>query len=459
MDANGNAVVVWRQYDGTTDCGGTDCRQIFVSEYRNNSWTHPADLTDNISLDGQNAERMPQVAMDANDNALLVWSQFDGTTGCGGGSGCPQIFVSEYRNNSWTHPLSLTDNISPDGNIAYYPQVAIDDNGNALVVWSQYDGVTGSPLCNDVLGCEQIFVSEYRNNRWTHPASLTGNISPDFTDALGPQVAMDANGEALVAWQQSDSARFQIFLSEYRNNSWTHPASLSDNISLNRYAASPQVAMDGNGNAMVVWYQDDGTTDCGGAGCNQIFVSEYRNGSWTHPASLTDNISPDGESVGFPQVAMDGNGNAVVVWPQDDGTTDCGGSACTQIFVSEYRNGSWTHPADLTDNISPDGSDAYNPEVAMDANGNALVGWRQKDGTTDCGGAGCYQIYVSEYRNGSWTHPADLTDNISPDGHDAFIPQVAMDANGNAVVVWRQKDGTTDCGGVACEQIFLSEYR
>jgi len=45
----------------------------------------------------------------------------------------------------------------------------------------------------------------------------------------------------------------------------------------------------------------------------------------------------------------------------------------------------------------------------------------------------------SEYRNGAWHHPAGLSDNISPDGKPAWAPQVAMDNNGNAIIVWSSK--------------------
>jgi len=405
MDDNGNAVIVWRQSDGSN-------YQIFKSEYRSGTWTHPASLCDNISPDGQNA-RYPQVAMDANGNAVIVWSQYDGSN--------YQIFKSEYRSGTWTHPASLTDNISPDGQNADYPQVAMDDNGNAVIVWRQFDGSN-----------YQIFKSEYRSGTWTHPASLSDNISPDGQHASNPQVAMDDNGNAVIVWTQFDGNNYQIFKSEYRSGTWTHPASLSDNISPDgQHASSPQVAMDDNGNAIIVWSQYDGN------GIDQIFKSEYRSGTWTHPASLSDNISPDGQHAYYPQVAMDDNGNAVIVWRQSDGSN-------TQIFKSEYRSGTWTHPISLSDNISPDGQDASNPQVATDDNGNAVIVWTQYDGSN-------WQVFKSEYRSGTWTHPASLADNISPDG-SASDPQVAMDDNGNAVIVWRQSDGSYD-------QIFKSEYR
>lgn len=58
---------------------------------------------------------------------------------------------------------------------------------------------------------------------------------------------------------------------------------------------------------------------------------------------------------------------------------------------------------------------------------------------------------MSEYRNGTWSHPADRTDNISPGGGHAYYPEVAMDDNGNAIITWYQSDGSN-------KQIFMSEH-
>jgi len=137
--------------------------------------------------------------------------------------------------------------------------------------------------------------------------------------------------------------------------------------------------MDNNGNAIITWYQYNGSQ-------YQIFKSEYRGGVWTNPSSLTDNISPDGQGSYAPQVAMDNNGNAIITWKQYDGAND-------QIFKSEYRGGVWTNPSSLSDNISPAGQDAYYPQVAMDNKGNAIIVWQQSDGAK-------YQIFKSEYRWG-----------------------------------------------------------
>ena len=400
MDANGNVLVVWEQADGVTE-------QIFKSEYNNGVWTHPSSLSDNISPDGGYAEE-PEVAMDRDGNAIIVWRQSDGANW--------QIFKSERRNGIWTHPANLDDNISPSGQPCAYPYVAMN-RGSAIIAWHQYDGAH-----------YQIFISEYRERGWKHPKGLSDNISIDGTDAELARVAIDDDNNAIIVWDQSDGANSQIFKSEYRKGVWTHPVRLSDNISPNgESAVNAQVRMDNRDNAIIVWSQSDGSV-------LKIFKSEFRKGVWTHPSSLADGI---GNKAANSQVAMDDNSNALIVWKQNDGSDD-------QIFLSEYRSGLWKHPSSPTDNISPDGSDARFPKVAMDNHGNAIIVWVQYEGTMP-------QIFKSEYRGGIWYHPADLTDNISPAETDAWEPQVVMSNNGKAMIVWYQKYGTF-------YRIYISDY-
>lgn len=403
MDDNGNAIIAWSQMDG-------GIYRVYKSEYRGGSWTHPADISDYISLDLPNNANVTDIKMDNNGNAILLIQQNNGFAS--------QIFKSEYRSGAWTHPVDQFDHITPEGYDAYNAKLAMDDNGNAIITWYQTDGAF------------HIFKSEYRGGSWTHPADITDYISPIGADAYSPYVAMDNNGNAIIVWQQG----IGVFKSEYRSGSWTHPADLNDDISPDgSWALYPRVAMDNNGNAIVFWSQDVGLFDF------RIFKSEYRGGSWTHPADLTDYISPDGTTAIASDVAMDDNGNALLTWYQMDG------SGFAQIFKSEYRSGAWIHPADLSDNISPDGDSAIGPMVVMDNNGNAIITWYQMSG-------GFYQIFRSEYRDGNWTHPADIFDNLSIDGTTAANQRIAMDNNDDSIIVWQQSDGSF-------EQIFKSEYR
>ncbi|MBI5635245.1 MAG: DUF1565 domain-containing protein [Nitrospirae bacterium] len=394
--ANGAVVSVWEQFDGTR-------WRIFKGEFRNNLWMYPSSLTDALSPAGSNAANAKAV-MNSNGNTIVVWEQWDGANW--------QIFKGEFRSNKWTKPTKLTANISPNGSNAVNANVAMDNKGNAIIVWEQWDGANW-----------QIFKSEYRGGVWKRPGLLSANMSPNGTDAANPQVAMDNNGNAIIVWEQWDGANWQIFKNEYRGGVWKKPGKLSLNISPDGTdAVNPQVAMNSIGGALIAWQQKDGANW-------QIFKSEFRNNAWSHPASLSDNVSPNGTDAINPRAAMDGSGNALIAWQQQD-------SANWQIFKSEFRGGSWAHPSTLSNNISPDSSDAANPQVAMDNSGNALAVWEQKDGAN-------WQVFKSEFRSGSWTVPSSLTDNASPDGTDASHPTVSMDNAGNAVILWSQPDGSS----------------
>lgn len=406
MDENNQAIITWSQLSGAN-------YQMFKSEYRLNAWNHPVDINDYFSVSSSNAYNL-DVAMSNNGDAVIVWEQSNGTH--------YQTFKSEYRASVWIHPSGLNDNISPDGSYSNAAHVSMDEDGNTIIAWRQYANYDYA-----------IFMSEFRNNSWTHPADLTDFISPGVQMAQEPQLAVNDQGDAILAWQQYDGNINRIFKSELRDGNWIHPTGLSDGISpLGQSAYSPFAGIDNAGNALIMWMQSDGSR-------RQIFKSDYRAGTWTHPTSLLDNISPDGQDVGMPQtaMAMDKNGNALIVWQQPDGSR-------AQIFKSEYRLGAWTHPTGLLDNISPDGQHAYDPHVAMDDNNQAIIVWKQFDGSTN-------RMFKSEYRLDTWTHPTGLADNFSPAGY-ANYPKVAMDNNNNAIIIWMQNDGSFD-------QMFKSEFR
>jgi hypothetical protein len=410
MDAQGNAIVVWAQFNGMFS-------QVYKAELRNGVWSYPTDVNDNISPETAEVSD-PEVAMDDNGNAIIVWTQSDGFNN--------QLFKSEYRNGAWTHPVNQQDNISPNNENAYSPTVAMDNNGNAIISWSESDG-----------GLPQIFMSQYRNGAWIHPANLADNISVNNQMASNPSLAMSDNGDALIVWQQFTGVNVALFKSEYRNGTWTHPATIDDHFTLlGGNAFNPSVAMDTHGQTMISWTQHDGNV-------LQIFKSEYSNGLWTHPTTLSDNISPDLHEADNSRVVMN-NHDVVIAWIGHDGSN-------YQAYKSEYRNGAWSNPVNADDNISPAGQNVTNVPMlnnialTIDSSGNTIIVWTQSDGSN-------VQFFKSVYQNNAWIHPANLSDNISLDGFDVFDISIAMNDMGASVLSWSQYNG-------ANSQIYKAEYR
>ena len=72
------------------------------------------------------------------------------------------------------------------------------------------------------------------------------------------QIAIDGSGNALAVWQLSDGTRYNIWANRYTaGNGWGAAKLIETNNA--GHARYPQVAIDGSGNALAVWQQSDGT--------------------------------------------------------------------------------------------------------------------------------------------------------------------------------------------------------
>jgi hypothetical protein len=115
------------------------------------------------------------------------------------------------------------------------------------VVWQQSDGTR-----------DNIWA-----NRYNQAMGLWDTARMIETDNAGtaqnPQVSMDSGGDAVVVWQQSDGARYNIWSNRFIPASGWGLAQLVEHDNTGS-AQSPQVAMDPGGNAIVVWQQSNGKT-------------------------------------------------------------------------------------------------------------------------------------------------------------------------------------------------------
>ena len=184
-------------------------------------------------------------------------------------------------------------------NSAGKPQIAIDANGNALAVWNRFNG--GSR--ND------IWANRYTAATTTWGTALlieTGNAGT----AENPTIAIDANRNGVALWNHFDGARYDVMATHYvtATGTWGQAA-----ISLAASAVSSgdmRVAIDDSGNALVVWRHEEGFTRA------DIWANRYTASVGWGTAALieTDNAG----SAIRPQIAMDCSGNAIAVWDQFD---------------------------------------------------------------------------------------------------------------------------------------------
>lgn len=277
MDNAGNAVAVWQQSDGTRN-------NIWASRYSAGvGWDPlPVTLTDNTGADAD----FPHVAMDGAGNAVAVWKQTDGTLW--------SIWSNRYTPGSgWSAALQISNNTGDADN----PRVAEDGGGNALAVWNQNDG-----------GRQNIWSNRYTaGGNW---APLPRVVSDNTGDASIPRLAMNETGNAVAVWEQFDGALNHIWANRFvAGGGWgTATVIESDNTSS---AGQVSVGMDAAGNAVAVWSQSDGMQV-------NIWGNRYTAGSgWGTEIPVETDNSGDAD---LPQVAMNDNGTAMAVWQQSDGT-------------------------------------------------------------------------------------------------------------------------------------------
>ncbi|MGA1820950.1 MAG: hypothetical protein ACMUIG_00325, partial [Thermoplasmatota archaeon] len=235
----------------------------------------------------------------------------------------------------------------------------------------------------------------------------------NIDNAWDPQVAVDPTGNATVVWYQHDGTRYNIWSNRYNAGIGWGTAGLIETNNIGD-AAYPQVAVDPYGNAVAVWQHYDGTRV-------NIWSNRYTAGVGWDNAQLIETDNDGGAA--YPQVAVDSAGNAVAVWYQFDGTRN---NICSNLFTAGVGWGT----AELIE--TNDTGNAYDPQVAIDPKGNAVVVWYQIDGLH-------VNILSNRYTAGVGWGTAQLIEN-NDDGN-AVYPHVAVDPTGNATAVWIQQGG------------------
>ena len=393
MDNNGNALVVWSHDTG-----------ISAIRYTSGTgWDKNGIQT--LASEGISS---PQVAIDDNGDILAVWQQDD--------AGQPSIWASYFSNNNWGIPKVIENSVKP----AFAPQVVMDSQGNALVVWKQSND-------NQMLNNYSIFSYHHiAGDQLEKDKAKPIKITASEANAYRPRITMGADGNAFVIWTETEedslsgTLRYTIQASRCSVSSdlicQTKQIDPENKIS----AAEPQIIADTNGNALAVWKQHEGAY-------HKIWANHYTAGSgWDNDATR---IGPDdkgpGDSV---RVAMDASGNALAVWVQStDGKKEIW---ATRYAATEKK---WSEAGSI--GISYQGDDSSSPQIQinMDANGNALVVWQQYDDK------GRPSIHASRYiSNSGWIKEAAAIETT--DAWNAYSPQIAIDADGNAHAVWYQYD-------------------
>jgi hypothetical protein len=289
------------------------------------------------------------------------------------------------------------------GGDIYGPDVEILESNEEITVWED---------CRN--GNSVIYGQAYDNSG----TAVDTNFVVSSSLVYGDNPAISAYGDSLlVVWQYGYG---QWLLSD-----GSRQGSVFDLTggTMN----TPDVAVSDSG-AFVAWYYS-------GSG-NDIFLTRFDfNGNPIGP-EIVVNDDETSENQSNPKIAMDIEGNFIVVWEDyRNNNYDIYGQRFDASGDTTGLGGNFL--------INDDGgiTTQWNPSCAMDSKGNFVVVWRDnRDGDDN--------IYGQRFDNDGNTIGSNFLLNDDGGTSDQRDPSCAMDSAGNLVVVWRDyRDGNSNIYG------------
>lgn len=379
VDGKGNTFAVWRHYyDNNGGPGGTTS-SIWTSFSKvGTGWETP------ISQAAGNYLQCQDIVSDSHGNAMVMWLE-------------PYIsdtqsrFVSRvYRPESgWSGDYSFEIDqpvfiFEPDA----CPKLVADDMGRAYLTWATSSGVYGNSFTV--------------NRGWEEPKSLS-KTAWGVVDAVA-----SANGNAVASWCDGTLASSGLWVIQKVNNKpWeivmiAGEAGKASLISCDLLFGGPQVSINNNGDALAIWTEGKDYSF-------RVMTSHSTDGKWSKPEEV-DSLAT------FPthlDLDMNNNGDAVAVW-SDEISFD--------VRAAGYRQG---HGWDTTETIRKTDTHKSFTKAKIDMAGNAVAVWQDGD------------IWAGRYINGSGWEEAQ---RISNGENRGFLPQIDMNKDGVAAVIWNQEN-------------------
>jgi len=372
---SGTSFIIWEQSDGTR-------MNIWANRYSSGTGWGSSRLIES----GSGTAANPQIAVDGSGNAIAVWQQSDGTRN--------NILANHYMTGTGWGTVTGIESRSYNNS---YPQIAMNNMGNAVVVWQENSG--NHPYT--------IWSTKYENGiGWSSISELISK--PEYSN--NPQVEIDNFGNAIAVWQNSSSRTDFISSNRYINNSgW----GMAADVPGSGYGAYPQIASGNSDFAFIIWPRNTFG--------NYISASKYSlNTGWLTNMQIKIQNYFD---VNTPQIAANRPGSAFAVWQEINDTE-------MNIWCNRYSPSSGWGTAEL---VETDPGNAEKPQVVLDDRGNAIVVWQQLNGARK-------EIRANRFTSGrGWDGAATIGAGVWGDMTD---PKIAIDGEGNAIAVWSQNDAS-----------------
>jgi hypothetical protein len=269
-----------------------------------------------------------------------------------------ELWLGEYieGTTSWTssplvrHQLKLVNSQLSGTFIREASKVALDTNGNTAIAYATVTQENSEELT----GNKYEVCALYNSSTFTEEGCFPTEF-PQIREY--PQIVMDNLGRALIVWETYEYNEFGNFnhallFSQYNSVSpgWSDAKPISG---MSVFPTSFEIAMNGKGKAILAWASPDGRINA------KLYDSV--NG-WANTQELLD------YEAYRPQVAINDAGDIVVSFVD----------AFDTLYAISYKEGyGWSDLVRLSTSTRNAGFLAYNHDIGLDEEGNAIAVWTE----------------------------------------------------------------------------------
>lgn len=331
-----------------------------------------------------------------------------------------------YVLNIATHQDSLVEItvLNDNTNNQTQTDVSMDSIGNYIVVWRQE---TTDPNLNDIYA------------RLFEPNGTPKGIEFQVNEALNenhqaPAVSRKNNGDFIIVWKSNQ----QILVKKYDKDGVVLLAETEiakDDVDGfgNFTVSNPDVAIDKNGNYVIV-YQQDYTADT-----RKVTMQLFNT---TDVLLKNTQLEDKSFSYQLPKTTIADNGQFMIVMATYSGINP---PAAVDDDSYDIVKQSFDYNGDLVNGtimVNTTTSNAQiTPDVAMDKNGNAFVAW------TEITSAGKGDIKGQYFKSDGTPDGLEFAVNATPFG-EQLLTAISMNADGDHIAVWESTVQDGDGSGI-----------
>jgi hypothetical protein len=264
-------------------------------------------------------------------------------------------------------------------------------------------------------------------------SAASGGISNSATPSVYPSLAIDAKGNAVVAWSEKVGSDWEIYLRRWDGNAWIELGGSASGNGLSDDSGESEsvvMAVAPNGEIIVVWtnYVDDSTSS--------IFARRWNGSSWSEmgagsaSGSGISNTSTNAST--WPSLIIDSDGFPIVSWSEF-----LNGS--WETYVRRWNGTAWTQMGNNSASgggISRNAGFSVYPSLARAPDGTILIAWNDDSSRN-------HEIYLRRWDGSEWVEwnaGSATGGGISNDVSQSTNPSLAIAPNGAPMVVWHDFD-------------------